>query len=834
VKFDSGTLNTANSGQATGIQCGSGGDYGGYCLIEACEIKGAGGTGIEIDNFWQAIHRDCTVQDSNQGSYLMNVNGSVYGYLNSLFGDYSAASGIYENCSVVRTVPGQSSSSQIGFSMNAKGVNAPARLVYSNCSVRSTAAQIMNADGTPYPEAFRIRGNISQLDIVNPHIEFGQVAHVFTASNQVATGNGIVVNANGRSSRIGIRGVRYGVQGTMDQGGFTGCSFKPVAVSVNSAADAALDIQGVNLDMHLPTTTGVDISPTQVSLLSNASEAETYASSVLTKDYIFDLGVVTNYTTNASKWKVATGVGPDPTSHMAAWWIWSSGAPDKTTGIIGQLRDAGMFVGSTPGTTLTNHRAGVVLKRISTPNQWTASSTRLVAYADFATQTLRIDKVIAGTVTNLANIALNTHIAASTAYGVRAYIRGNVITADYFTSATPPALSASGDTTLAFTLVGSDIALFGDKVLGGVGIDWLPADAAATLSNQTLTLMHVVRGRVVNCDVVDATGTNNPVGINIGAAQNCMRTPSNTTLRIRDCDLSPLSVAGGTPVDIQYAFAGNSQYVQVTGTTGLSGPIGAAIPATYIVTATNAAWPIPYGATQLEITAVGGGGGGGGAGSAAAAQLQTGGGGGAAGGMETQMVPVGANTTLSVTIGGGGAGGGGGALGGNTGVIGTLGTATSVTGTGISVIGLGGSAGQPSTASSTGIATGSLMGSLVTNLTPANGVTSTTGQSVGGGSPSLASGGPPVGYSGGGGAGGGTASATNGGLGGGAGSLTQGGDRNAQGTGKAGTSAGANGSNAAANTGAGGGGGGGGAAGTGAGGSGGTGGSGFVVIKVLG
>ena len=90
--------------------------------------------------------------------------------------------------------------------------------------------------------------------------------------------------------------------------------------------------------------------------------------------------------------------------------------------------------------------------------------------------------------------------------------------------------------------------------------------------------------------------------------------------------------------------------------------------ASTLITATNTTWPIPNGANWLEITCVGDGGQGGGAGSAAVAQLQAGGGAGAAGASSTQVVAVGSNTTLNVTIGAGGsAAGGGGAAGGNGG-----------------------------------------------------------------------------------------------------------------------------------------------------------------------
>lgn len=268
----------------------------------------------------------------------------------------------------------------------------------------------------------------------------------------------------------------------------------------------------------------------------------------------------------------------------------------------------------------------------------------------------------------------------------------------------------------------------------------------------------------------------------------------------------------------------------------LSGTPTTQLGAVYVVNATNAAWPIPPGTNTLEITAVGGGGGGGGGGSTNGATVQTGGGGGGAGSFATQIVNVGANTTLSITVGGGGAGGSAGATGGNPGGAGTNGTSTSVTGTGISVTAVGGSGGSPSGANSTGAAGGGIAGAAGSGAGLGRSTTASVIPASGG--PSANGGGTSVGVAGGGGGGGGTVTAsTAGGGGGGAGSSAGAGQASAGAAGSTGGGSGLNGTaggTASANTAAGGGGGGGGAGTTGTGGAGGVGGSGFVLIRIVG
>ncbi len=247
-----------------------------------------------------------------------------------------------------------------------------------------------------------------------------------------------------------------------------------------------------------------------------------------------------------------------------------------------------------------------------------------------------------------------------------------------------------------------------------------------------------------------------------------------------------------------------------------------------VITATNAAWPIPPGVKWLEITAVGGGGGGGGGGSSSSIAGQVGGSGGTAGVDQTQLVEVGANTTLNISIGAGGEGGEGGAASGKAGEAGKAGGTTSVTATGISIKGASGGNGNGSALNSSTAVKAISFGNAATALTGAS--TPGTGGESAGNAPAC-----PANGSGGGG-GGGTTTATNGGSGGKAGTVALGGEHGT--AGGSGTTAGGEGESAGANTGAGGGGGGGGAwnggTGPGAGGKGGKGGSGYVIVRAVG
>lgn len=242
------------------------------------------------------------------------------------------------------------------------------------------------------------------------------------------------------------------------------------------------------------------------------------------------------------------------------------------------------------------------------------------------------------------------------------------------------------------------------------------------------------------------------------------------------------------------------------------------------VLTSSGSYAIPASATMLRITCVGGGGGGGGGGAATSSIAQAGGGGGAAGTASTQVVPVGANSSLTVTVGLGGPGGSGGAAGGdNPGGSGGSGGDSTVTGIAVSVRGTGGGGGRGAAAASIvatrGTPYGGPSGSFTADI---------TGGSGGG---SSQAGGDPIAGSPGGGGGGGAAAGGLGGGSGGAGSASSSGNAGASGA-SSGPS-GIGGSSATDLSGGGGGGGGGGGA-SGGGGQGGAGAGGFVVIEIVG
>ena len=319
-----------------------------------------------------------------------------------------------------------------------------------------------------------------------------------------------------------------------------------------------------------------------------------------------------------------------------------------------------------------------------------------------------------------------------------------------------------------------------------------------------------------------ATGQHITV-VNVGAGVITLAAASAGTFT------GPTVLTAGQAAKYQVQAAGGSPTVNIE---SFWANIGT--PSVTTILANNATWPIPVGATQLEVTVVAGGGGGGGAAGSSTTQIGAAGAGGAAGGAVTQIMSVGAATTLAVVVGGGGNGGGAGTIlnaapGGN----GIQGSTSSVTNASTSQVittngggpGLGGAIGGSVPVAGGLYARNAT--SVSSALLEASGGVSGTSNTAG------VVGGPAVGPSSSGGGGGGGANA---GVANGTGGLAgvAGGTGGLQGAGGGGGTQ--QGGNGAANSGGGGGGAGGTAtvAVTGAvGAAGGNGGSGYVVIRVI-
>lgn len=363
------------------------------------------------------------------------------------------------------------------------------------------------------------------------------------------------------------------------------------------------------------------------------------------------------------------------------------------------------------------------------------------------------------------------------------------------------------------TSTGHDRIILSTNATGSSTVDELTFPGPTTtawlyVNNNTSALNSIVNVYRTN-EVV--TGTVNAVPSIAGAAEVKIIDPANIVGGV---------TVGGTPTKSQVIVA-TSSTTAAWATLTASGPVFS--PA---IIASSGTYTIASGTSstsKLRITCVAGGGGGGGGGSnIRPAVTQAGGSGGAAGTTSIQVVEVGPNEALNVTIGSGGGGGAGGAAGGNNpGAQGATGGDTTVTGRGIAVRASGGPGGFGSPGGSANAPSGVPYGGQPGTTTPF--------VSAGCGAGSGDIGGAPNSHSAGGGGGGGSASLTRGGTGGGAGSTSSGG------------AAGTTGGNAKAvgtpgddaqGSGGGGGGGGGGTAGA-AGGTGGAGAPGFVIISLV-
>jgi hypothetical protein len=130
-----------------------------------------------------------------------------------------------------------------------------------------------------------------------------------------------------------------------------------------------------------------------------------------------------------------------------------------------------------PGLTVSGLKAGVVLKRQDASNY-------LEAYVEGAGQTLRLDKVVGGTRTNLANTALIAGLAIGAAIWIRGRIEGVNVFAEYFVPGPTP--MATPVASLSYTLTGIELVTFSEAIGGSAGFSWIPRAADALLDDFTV------------------------------------------------------------------------------------------------------------------------------------------------------------------------------------------------------------------------------------------------------------------------------------------------------------------------------------------------------------
>lgn len=148
------------------------------------------------------------------------------------------------------------------------------------------------------------------------------------------------------------------------------------------------------------------------------------------------------------------------------------------TGTPHTYGDAQTSIQHTLGTTLTSYKAGVIVKRVDASNY-------IEVYVDDtgAASRLRIDKVVAGSRTNMAS-ATPTRLTVSTTYWLVGRVEGNVVYAEHWT--TPPTPSGTPSTTTNDTFDSTEAATFGETIEGRVGIVFTPQQTAASVGDFTV------------------------------------------------------------------------------------------------------------------------------------------------------------------------------------------------------------------------------------------------------------------------------------------------------------------------------------------------------------
>lgn len=183
-----------------------------------------------------------------------------------------------------------------------------------------------------------------------------------------------------------------------------------------------------------------------------------------------DWTAVTGALTNGT---VSGGV-VDAAANLSTENLWTHTGTPHTYG------DVSVSLKHTVGATLTNYKAGVILRYVDASNY-------VEAYVDDtgAASRIRIDKVVATARTNMVSTAL-TRIVAGTSYWIEAKIVGNVVTAEHWTSKPTPMGADANQATDTFD--STEAALFGitnvaTGVEGRVGIVWTPIETTSSLDD---------------------------------------------------------------------------------------------------------------------------------------------------------------------------------------------------------------------------------------------------------------------------------------------------------------------------------------------------------------
>lgn len=133
-------------------------------------------------------------------------------------------------------------------------------------------------------------------------------------------------------------------------------------------------------------------------------------------------------------------------------------------------------VEATPNTTITNFKAGAVVKRVAAD-----SYVEGYVHDDGVSSRLRIDTVNAGVRTNRFTVNLAARIVVGTKFYVRCRIEYDTVSVEYFT--TPPTPMSTPVSSGSYGLAGGDAALMGSGIPGVGGLSFIPITAGANIGS---------------------------------------------------------------------------------------------------------------------------------------------------------------------------------------------------------------------------------------------------------------------------------------------------------------------------------------------------------------
>lgn len=224
--------------------------------------------------------------------------------------------------------------------------------------------------------------------------------------------------------------------------------------------------------------------------------------------------------------------------------------------------DQQVTIKATVGGTLSGFKAGTVIKRIDASNY-------LECYVDDdgANSRVRIDKVVAGSRTNLATANFGFRMTTGQTIWVRGRIEGNQVNIDRY--AHPPSAAELGqDNTAYYLAAGAERTTFGTAVTGKAGLSWIPQHASSVLDDftvepfsyrafaapETLTLNAPIPGdapALVDAYITPSGGSNAPIWGLLGwwTAPSVFNMVSNGDFEVSTLAANGWSVASVTNIN---------------------------------------------------------------------------------------------------------------------------------------------------------------------------------------------------------------------------------------------------------------------------------------------